>query len=63
MDLCEDASNLWNFTFIQDVGGFKQLRFISRDELRIDDVATTTFDFKCYSGEPQLEKIMENGKD
>lgn len=61
MDMCSDAQDLWNFTYVQAVDNVKKLTFVNRDEMALVDVPHEDVKLKCYSGEPQLEKIMENG--
>lgn len=62
IDICNDADKLWNFTYVHDVAGFKRLLFTQNDEIQLVDVSMTENQLNCYSGEPQLEKLMENGK-
>jgi hypothetical protein len=62
MDVCHDANKLWNFTYVQGVNGLKQISFLANDEINLLDVNVNEMKVKCYSGEPQLEKIMDDGK-
>jgi hypothetical protein len=62
MDVCGDARDLWNFTFVQAVDNLKRV-VIEKNELTFIDVPSEAgAKLKCFSGEPQLEKIMESGK-
>lgn len=63
MDICDDAEQLWNFTYVQSVDGMKQIYLPSKDEIKLIDINELNMEkVKCYSGEPQLEKIMDDGK-
>lgn len=65
MDICSDAIKLWNFTYVQGVHGLKQFSYRNNDEINLLDVSASAKEelrLKCYSGEPQLEKIMDDGE-
>lgn len=62
MDICSNAMDLWNFTYVQNGNDLKKL-FINRDgQIMFLDAKENRIGLKCYSGEPQLEKLMENGE-
>lgn len=63
-DVCsDDAVKLWNFTYVQGVDGMKQISFAGKDGINFIDVTNSNeLRLKCYSGEPQLEKIMDDGE-
>lgn len=65
MDICNDAIKLWNFTYVQGVHGLKRFSYRHDDEINLLDVNENVKEelkLKCFSGEPQLEKIMDDGK-
>lgn len=63
MDICDDAVKLWNFTYVQGVHGLQQISYHNNNEIILIDVnMKEELKLKCYSGEPQLEKIMDDGK-
>lgn len=63
IDICNDVAKVWNFTYVQGVDGIKQISFASKNEINFIDVKNQNeLRLKCYSGEPQLEKIMNNGE-
>jgi hypothetical protein len=62
-DICNDVAKLWNFTYVQGVDRMKQISIVGKDEINLVDVRNSNqMRLKCYSGEPQLEKIMDDGK-
>lgn len=62
-DICNDVVKLWNFTYVQGVDGMKKISYASKDEINLIDVTNSNeLRLKCYSGEPQLEKVMDDGR-
>lgn len=61
IDICSDAVNLWNQTYVKFDGIVKKLLF-EDGEINFFEVDTQKCSrLSCYSGEPQLEKLMDNG--
>ena len=63
MDICSNAMDLWNFTYVQSGDDLRKLSFNRNGEIIFLDAKDNQIQLKCYSGEPQLEKLMENGKE
>ncbi|KAG5675091.1 hypothetical protein PVAND_005023 [Polypedilum vanderplanki] len=59
MDMCINAKDLWNFTFVQFADNLKKV-VIDKNEITFIEVSQNGRKLKCFSSEPQLEKIMEN---
>lgn len=61
IDICNDF--LWNVTYVQGVDGMKKISIIGKDEINLIDVMNLNeLSLKCFSGEPQLEKILDDGE-
>jgi len=63
MDICSNAMDLWNFTYVQSGDDLRKLSFNRDGEIIFLDTKVSQIQLKCYSGEPQLEKLMDNGKE
>ena len=55
--------DLWNFTYVQSGDDLRKLSFNRDGEVIFLDAKENQIQLKCYSGEPQLEKLMDNGKE
>ena len=63
LNLCDDSEKLWNFTYVKGVDGLKKVLLINDNEIDfINPKFSSEFGLKCFSGEPQLEKIMDDGE-
>ncbi|KAL7043076.1 hypothetical protein ACKWTF_001382 [Chironomus riparius] len=60
LDICSNAINLWNFTYVQSGDDLRKLSFNREGEIIFLDAKDNQIQLKCYSGEPQLEKLMDN---
>lgn len=60
-NICIDAEDLWNFTYVQYGDVFKRLYRTKKGDISLLDTNLVIDNLKCYSGEPQLEKLMEKG--
>lgn len=62
-DVCENVAKIWNLTYVQGVDGLKKISFSNKNEIELIDVTNSDeLTLKCFSGEPQLEKIMDDGE-
>jgi hypothetical protein len=65
LTVCHQPQNLWNATFIQQVDGEVNQVTLSPDGTTIEIKSSTAriADLKCFTGEPDLEKLMSNGNE
>lgn len=62
LNICHDPEKLWNSTFINFEEGLNQLTFDPNGSfIEIRPVNVNVAGLKCFTGEPELENLMENG--
>lgn len=59
LNICLEPEKLWTSTFLKLDDEFKQLTF--DPEIAIEAQHFVENEFKCFTGEPELEKLMANG--